>query len=110
MVAQVAGVEPENASENRRNGSLVDAGPFADGVLVLQVLPHENRVNWLLGDAPDITAPMPSASLPDRLPVFVDPLARWLEACPPTNRIAFGMSPCSQLRIELRVTPGQATI
>ena len=87
---EVTGAETENRSENRKNGSLTDAGPWGDGSLVLQVLTSENRVNWFFGDTPSPDNPISEASLVDRVHQFVDPMARWLDTCPPATRIAFG--------------------
>jgi hypothetical protein len=86
---RVAGNPPEDRFSKPVTGEQSDGGRFGDGSLFMQVQPQALRVDWLFQESPDAVQ-TGETLFNERLVAFDPAAARWLEICPPVQRIAFG--------------------
>lgn len=87
----VIGSDPEFQSSKPKVGERVEAGPFGEGKLFLQVQP--SRLDWVFVAEPDEKErDALLRSFPAMLEIFSAPMAEWLNRHPATNRLAFGAS------------------
>ena len=90
--AKFMGSEPEISQSRPHQGTLLEAGPYSDGWLTLEVT--LDRVHWQFAVRRDETVPF--AGLPILGPFdqtrtsFQTLMCRWLKTCPRLDRLAFG--------------------
>jgi hypothetical protein len=89
---QLTGSEPESVVNRPRGGERAEVGRYEDWPLALQVQQQpEGRVDWVAGGFAELAENPEAPRLTARLPLFIDPVRRWLQAtCPETKRLAFG--------------------
>lgn len=89
---QVVGNEPESSVSNRPLGIQAYSGRHADMALVLQIQhgATQGRIDWISSIFPGTADGAATVSLPRMSEQFFALMGRWLERCPPTNRLAVG--------------------
>jgi hypothetical protein len=91
--AKIVGNEPEQRTSKPKAGELVELGPYAEGNLILSVRPE--RIDWQYLPRPqeDQIVGFPDVgNLNPAMELFVTAMLKWIVACPPTTRLAFGAS------------------
>lgn len=88
----LTGTEPDSIVDKPKGGERAEIGNFEEWQLVLQVQTRpESRVDWMAGGLTEIDENQDSPLLDTRLPLFIDPLKKWLgTTCPETKRLALG--------------------
>lgn len=84
--------EPGSIVNKPKGGERAEVGRYEGWPFALQVQPQpEGRVDWIAGGPGETTENSETLRLPIRLPLFLDPMRRWLQTnCPRTKRLAFG--------------------
>lgn len=88
---QLVGSAPETSTSRPGRGELQEIGRVGTRNLLLSVLP--GRIDWFFvppQDAQGTDEPRRIGPLSDALSVFNALMSKWLQACPPMVRLAFG--------------------
>jgi len=91
--SKVAGAEPESKTAKPNRGELVEAGLFQGNALTLSVQP--GRIDWLLSPNVSIEENLSEiksvGSFDSAEKAFSTIMLNWLDACPATVRLAYGV-------------------